>query len=307
MSIISKQTIEDVLLDAIVLTNDAFGIFDADDQLVFCNFAFCDIFAFAEQDALGKTFEHLVRSCFERKQGIKIDSSDIDAWLAMAHSKRRSIPFRAFEVDTCDKRWYRLTELMVGDFMFTYATDVTASKELELELLATKTKLQQLAATDYLTGIYNRREFNKLAEQELERCERNGLSATLMLLDIDHFKTINDTHGHTCGDAVLVGFTDRIKGELRGYDIFARVGGEEFAILLPEVTEDNALEIAKRCLKKISEVPFYYDGEHVQITVSIGMSECSKKLKSLDDVLKSADKRLYHAKQNGRDQVCNFN
>lgn len=304
MSKISKQTIEDILLDAIVLTNDAFAIFDQNDRVIFCNFAFCDIFALTEEQALNKTFEDLARSCFERRLGIKIDSDDIEAWLEMALSKRRSKPFRAFEIDTCEQRWFRLTEMMVGEYMFTYATDVTASKHLELELLATKSKLQRLASTDYLTGIYNRREFNKLAEKELHRCKRNGLNATLLLLDLDHFKAINDTYGHAGGDSVLVGFTDRIKVELRSYDIFARIGGEEFAILLPEVSEDNAVDIAQRCLKKISEVPFYFEGEDIQVSVSIGMSESSNKLKSLDQVLNSADKRLYQAKQSGRNQLC---
>lgn len=304
MSKISKQTIEDILLDAIVLTNDAVGIFDQNDTVVFCNFQFCDIFALTEEEALGQTFEHIVRGCFDRKLGIKIDSDDIEAWLEMALSKRRSKPFRTFEVDTCEQRWFRLTEMMVGEYMFTYATDVTESKQLELELIATKNKLQRLASTDYLTGIYNRREFNKLAEQELLRCERNGLKATLLLLDLDHFKTINDTYGHAGGDSVLVGVTDRIKGELRGYDIFARIGGEEFAILLPEVSEDNAIDIAERCLTKVSEIPFYFEGQDIEVSVSIGMSVSSSNLKSLDDVLKSADRRLYHAKQSGRNQLC---
>lgn len=304
MAKISKQTIEDVLLDAIVLTNDAFGIFDRNDEVVFCNFCFCEIFAQADQAALGMSFSQLVRSCFDRKQGIKIDSNDIEAWLKMANGNRRSVPFRSFEIDTIDKRWFRLTEMLVGEYMFTYGTDITASKNLELELLQAKTKLQQLAATDHLTGIYNRRQFNKLANQELLRVERNHVNASLILLDIDHFKLINDNYGHACGDAVLVALTDRVKGELRSYDIFARVGGEEFAILLPEAAPDSALDIAQRCLRKISERPFYYEGNYIAVTASIGMSATSTTLSSLDEMLKKADKRLYQAKQNGRDQIC---
>lgn len=303
MSEISKQTIEDILLDAIVQTNDAFGIFDAEDKVIFCNHPFCEVFAQTEQTTLKQTFESLIRSCHERKEGVKIESAGIEDWLLMAHNKRRSAPFRSFEVDTCDGRWYRLTEMMVSDYMVTYATDITSSKKLELELVDTRNKLQQLASTDYLTGIYNRRQFNKLAEQELYRCERNELHATLMLLDIDHFKHINDTYGHACGDAILVSFTDRIRGALRSYDIFARVGGEEFAILLPEVCIENANIIAERYLKKISDTPFYYDGEYISVTTSIGLSESYPEVKTLDYALQSADKYLYQAKQHGRNRV----
>lgn len=302
MSVISKQTIEDILLDAIVQTNDAFGVFDAEDKVVFFNYPFCELFAQTEQAILSQSFEQLIRSCFERKAGVNVETDDIEAWLTMANLKRRSAPYRSFEVDTCDGRWLRLTEMIVGDYIVTYGTDVTASKELELELVETKNKLQQLAATDYLTGIYNRRQFNKMAVQELLRCERKKLHATLMLLDIDHFKHINDTYGHACGDAILVGFTDRIRGELRSYDIFARIGGEEFAVLLPEVCNEKANMIAERYLKKIAEVPFYYNGEYITVTTSIGLSESYPNVKTLDYALQSADKFLYQAKQQGRNR-----
>lgn len=302
MSVISDQTIEDILLDAIVQTNDAFGVFNADDKVVFCNYPFCEIFAQTEQAILNQSFEQLIRSCFERKAGVNVEAEEIESWLTMAHQKRRSAPYRSFEIDTCDGRWLRLTEMMVGEYMVTYATDVTASKKLELELTEAKNKLQQLASTDYLTGIYNRRQFNKMAEQELLRCERTKLHATLMLLDIDNFKYINDTFGHACGDAILVSFTDRIRGELRSYDIFARIGGEEFAVLLPEVCNEKANAIAERYLKKISEVPFYYNGEYITVTTSIGLSESYPNIKTLDYALQSADKFLYQAKKNGRNR-----
>lgn len=303
MPAVTKETIDRILFKAIELTNDAIGIFDENDQVVFCNQSFAEIFAQSEASTLNLTFEQLIRSCFDRKAGVKIDSTCINTWLEMAAEKRRSSSYRSFEIDTCDDRWFRLSEMMVGEFLFTYATDITASKNLELELVQTKNKLQQLAATDHLTGIYNRRQFNKLAEQELLRCERNKLPATLVLLDIDNFKHVNDTYGHACGDAVLVGFTDRLKGELRSYDIFARIGGEEFAILLPEASDEEALKIAIRYLNKISDVPFYYEGEYIHATVSIGLSESYPQIKTLDYALKSADRRLYQAKQSGRNQV----
>lgn len=307
MSVVTKETIEHILFNAIELTNDAIGIFDKNDNVVFCNQSFSDIFAQPEQACLNQNFEQLIRSCFERKEGVKIDSTCIETWLDMARDKRRSSTYRSFEIDTCDDRWFRLTEMMVDEFLFSYATDITASKNLQIELVKTKNKLQQLASTDHLTGIYNRRQFYKLAEQELLRCDRSKLPATLVLLDLDHFKQINDTYGHACGDAVLVSFTDRIKGELRSYDIFARIGGEEFAILLPEANEEEAFNIAQRYLNKVTDVPFYYEGEYIHSTVSIGLSESYPKIKTLDYALKTADQRLYQAKQSGRNQVVGPN
>lgn len=304
MSKISDVVLEKLLINVVELTNDIICVFDKYDVIYYCNEPFSDILTLDIKQIIGKTFTDIITASYENNTGLNIDTDTLDDWLEMASERRRSKPFRSFEVDTVEGRWFRFTELIIDDYLFLYGTNITASKLIELKLTETQDKLQRLASTDFLTGIYNRRQFNKLASQELLRCERNELHATLVLLDIDYFKKINDKYGHACGDAVLVHLSDRIKAELRSYDIFARIGGEEFAVLLPEVDNSMAKDIANRYLKRISDTPFYYEGEYIDVTVSIGLSESYPDIKTLDYILKCADEHLYKAKAAGRNQVA---
>lgn len=287
---------------AVDMTQDAIGIYDADDVLTFCNRAYANLFD-CEESPIGSTFDELITKCYQYKRGVNVETDDISAWLAMAATKRRKRPFRSFEVDLVDGRWFKLTELIIDDQLFVYATDITVSKKTELELLETKEKLTQAASTDFLTGIYNRRHFSQMTKIEIERCERNQLHTSLVLIDIDFFKRINDSYGHAAGDNILCQVTQRIRNCLRGYDIFARIGGEEFAILLPETLSSHAYKIAERYRKEIANAAFEFEGKNIEVTVSIGISESYPETKTLDYLLKSADENLYIAKQTGRNKV----
>lgn len=287
---------------AIERTQDAIGIYNADDVLTYCNQPYAELFA-CEQLPIGTTFDQLITHCWESNSGVLIETENIEQWLMMAATKRRKRPFRSFEIDLVDGRWFKITELMVDDELFIYATDVTESKRTEIELLKTKEKLTEAASTDFLTNVYNRRHFSYLAKNEIERCDRSSQHVALVLLDIDHFKRINDQYGHAAGDKVLCELTERINKCLRGYDIFARVGGEEFAILLPETTSAEANNIASRYLRKISNTPFMFEQQALNVTVSIGISESYLENRNLDLMLKSADENLYIAKQTGRNKV----
>ncbi len=287
---------------AIEKTQDAIGIYNSDDVLTYCNQPYAELFA-CEQSAIGTIFDQLITHCWESKRGVLIETENIEQWLMMAATKRRKRPFRSFEIDLVDGRWFKITELMVDDELFIYATDVTESKRTEIELLKTKEKLTEAASTDFLTNVYNRRHFSYLAKNEIERCDRSSQHVALVLLDIDHFKRINDQYGHAAGDKVLCELTERISKCLRGYDIFTRVGGEEFAILLPETTSAEANNIASRYLRKISNTPFMFEQQALKVTVSIGISESYLENRNLDLMLKSADENLYIAKQTGRNKV----
>lgn len=297
-----NSTISSIFSQAVELTNDAIAIFDKSDVVIFCNPAFEETFGLIS-NPIGLTFADLIRHCFKNNVGANIVTEDIELWLEAAAQKRRQEEFRAFEADLVDSKWLRITELKMGDYIFLYATDVTASKTLELELKQTQNRLEVLASTDFLTGIFNRRHFSTIAKAEIDRCMRLKLHASLVLMDIDHFKMINDEFGHALGDEVLIEFSRRIESCLRPYDLFARVGGEEFAVLLPETDSVAATQVAKRYCKKISESPVTIEGESIKLTVSIGISESYPKIKTLDFLLKSADQQLYLAKESGRNKV----
>lgn len=166
-------------------------------------------------------------------------------------------------------------------------------------------ELERRAHTDFLTGLANRGRFMELAETEQARSARYSTPFSVLLLDIDHFKTINDRHGHKSGDAVLQALATILQRTLREVDIIGRVGGEEFAVLLPETGVKRALEVAERLRQAIADTAISTENDlPLHTTVSIGVAAPAAAQEHLDTVLRQADAALYAAKNGGRNQVC---
>jgi diguanylate cyclase (GGDEF)-like protein len=162
----------------------------------------------------------------------------------------------------------------------------------------------ELATTDPLTGVYNRRTFKELAEPLLSRARRTRGSVSLLLLDLDHFKRINDTHGHLSGDEVLSGFARLARTCLRKEDLLARYGGEEFVVLLPGTSEAAAMALAERIREEVAEATLYSANDTVRVTVSVGLAgESGEHVATLETLLGRADEALYVAKARGRNCV----
>ncbi len=174
-------------------------------------------------------------------------------------------------------------------------------KELEKELDQAKEK----ALYDGLTGVYNRASFNDRIKIEVEKAKRTGRSLFIVMLDLDHFKQINDNYGHQTGDMVLKIFAAQTKKVIRNIDFLGRYGGEEFVVLLPEITEERALDIAERIRSKIEKTKLIYDKKTFKVTVSIGMTSL-KKDDTVESFVERADKALYKAKESGRNKVVIF-
>jgi diguanylate cyclase (GGDEF)-like protein/PAS domain S-box-containing protein len=175
--------------------------------------------------------------------------------------------------------------------------DITEQVKLNREV-------EQLAVTDSLTGLWNRRHFFHLGERALLHALRYQSYLSLLMIDLDHFKKVNDTYGHTIGDEVLREFARFLKGCVRNADIVARYGGEEFVVLLPEVKKVAAFETAERIRKELARTPLKVDDLEVLITTSIGVSEFIRaEDEVLEQVIKRADVALYAAKKAGRNQV----
>lgn len=163
-------------------------------------------------------------------------------------------------------------------------------------------QIRHLAMRDHLTGLVNRRQMSDLMALELRRCRRSGRALLLAQLDIDHFKTINDTHGHAVGDLALQGFAQTALAHLRGGDVLARWGGEEFVLLLSDTEPDGAHELLER-VRSAVQAHVLRRGEHaIRITVSIGWAQ-HEPGESLDETLQRADHALYDAKQSGRNRI----
>ena len=185
------------------------------------------------------------------------------------------------------------------------AASVFASQvALALEKAQLLAQRQQLAITDELTGLYNRRGLYELGRREVERALRFDHPLSAVILDIDHFKKINDTYGHATGDQVLQLLSERCRENLRGVDIIGRYGGEEFVILLPESDLSEARKVAERLRKNISSEPFLTRQGEVQITASLGVTAVNGHGKDLSSLIERADQALYTAKQCGRNCVA---
>ncbi|OGI56983.1 MAG: hypothetical protein A2V58_07060 [Candidatus Muproteobacteria bacterium RBG_19FT_COMBO_61_10] len=173
------------------------------------------------------------------------------------------------------------------------------------ELEESKKALAELATTDSLTKLKNRRLFYSQAEQNLSACRRYGKDMSLLLIDIDHFKKVNDTFGHHAGDEVLVKVARLLARMVRAVDTVARFGGEEFAILMPETNRLGAAVLGERIRAAIGREQIVVDGRHIPVTVSIGISTlAAEDIESIDQMLNIADQRLYLAKNGGRNRIC---
>ncbi|ARJ64317.1 response regulator [Magnetospirillum sp. ME-1] len=177
-------------------------------------------------------------------------------------------------------------------------TDITERKRME-------SQLRHLATTDELTGCLNRRAFFAAAEQELERSGRYGGFVSVLMIDIDHFKQVNDRHGHAVGDQALRAATSAIRANLREIDTFGRLGGEEFAAILPETPLSGALQVAERLRQAVAAValPLGEGEAPLRLTTSLGVAERTSADSGLDQILARADTALYRAKAAGRNRV----
>ncbi|MES2296162.1 MAG: diguanylate cyclase [Pseudomonadota bacterium] len=183
------------------------------------------------------------------------------------------------------------------DFVIVTTLDITERKRMDAELL-------MLATTDFLTGLPNRREFMARLEDELARLQRNmDESAAVLMLDIDHFKHVNDHYGHATGDAVLRHMAGLMRSSQRKIDKLGRVGGEEFAVLLPGASAEAAAIYAERLRQSVADTPLAIDGHSIRVTVSIGIASILASDASPDAALIRADKALYSAKEAGRNRV----
>lgn len=165
-------------------------------------------------------------------------------------------------------------------------------------------EIYRLMTIDALTQVFNRRYFNEALEREFNRSRRYARSLSLIGFDIDHFKRVNDTYGHLTGDNLLRQIATAVKRKLRREDVFARTGGEEFGVLLPEVGLDGARATAEKVRRIVETTPLKYEQELVACSVSLGVATVGKEDATGEDLYKRADERLYEAKQAGRNRVA---
>ena len=179
--------------------------------------------------------------------------------------------------------------------------------DLVRELRQQINELSALVATDALTGLFNFRHFKAMLQTEMDRSKRSGIPTSLAMVDLDHFKRVNDNYGHEVGNQALQHLADILMSEVRTTDIVCRYGGEEFAMIFPETHLNLAVKVADRIRNEIASRPLCIEGEKIAITASMGISVYMKtSVLDIDEFIESVDKYLYEAKQSGRNCICHI-
>ncbi len=164
-------------------------------------------------------------------------------------------------------------------------------------------ELWLMATTDVLTGLLNRRSFVSRGNSEVARSRRYGNVYSALMIDVDHFKKVNDTYGHAGGDAVLKALAAKLKPQLRDSDLFGRLGGEEFAVFTPGISIEGATELAERLRREVAAMEVVFEKLAIQFTISVGVATAERGNATLETVLRRADRALYQAKASGRNRV----
>ena len=288
-----------VVLELLQASEQLIGIFDGHDILRFANPAFIQAYHLRPDGR--STWMDLMRGNYRHRRGTVVSEQDFDTWLASARSRRGKEPFRAFESDMHGNRWIWMTETTLANgWMLCVASDITPLHQDGRSLRQTRDQALRAAQTDALTGLSNRAHIKRLSGDLIAQ----GLPFVLVLLDLDYFKSINDTYGHPAGDEVLRDFARRLQACTRREDGCARMGGEEFMLLLSGVDMAQARVITQRLLAGVRTARPLADAPGRGYTTSAGLArhrsgECTTEL------YRRADQALYRAKQAGRDRlVC---
>ena len=288
------ETAERRFIDAVECLPDGFVLFDKDDRLVLSNTRYREIYAeTAEFIQPGARFADLIRKGVERGQYPDAVGNE-EAFITRRIEMHQN-PGEPIEQHLPGDRWFRVQERRTSEGgLVGFRFDITTLKRQERELA-------RLAWTDSLTGAMNRRRILELGGNEISRAHRHGAELSLLILDADHFKEINDRNGHTAGDQVLKGMVERWKRALRAHDLIGRIGGEEFCIVLPVVGPDNAARVAEKLRAAVADLPFAFEGQLLRATVSIGLATLAPG-DDLPALMRRADTALYQAKEAGRDR-----
>ncbi|HEX6722907.1 MAG TPA: diguanylate cyclase, partial [Burkholderiaceae bacterium] len=300
------------LAEAIEALPAGFELYDADDRLMMVNRMNIQMYPLlADLADQRPTFEHVVRTNASRG-GLPLlkTPEQLDAWIERRLNERRNPPEVAVH-QTAEGRWIRTYERRMRDGgLVAIRLDVSELMLREQELNVLNARLAQLnqelsvlSQTDPLTGLANRRAFDLRLAEEVSRAARHHMPLALMVIDIDHFKAYNDRYGHPAGDACLRRVADMLR-ECAGRptDLVARLGGEEFAVLLPHQGSADAMHVAERCLQVVEAAAIAHAGSSVapHLTVSIGVAQSIETAHDGATLLAAADAALYIAKRQGR-------
>ncbi|MCD1647273.1 GGDEF domain-containing protein [Marinobacter adhaerens] len=257
-------------------SRDGYALFDNNDTLIYCNATYGAL--------IGSTPENLQGSSFAKIRGFLGE-------------------VKISEVNLLDGRWFMSSENRLDEgWLIHRLVDITQQKRSERDLESTVKQLRDLSITDELTRVFNRRGFVAHVEDELKLHRDNGMTISMGLLDLDRFKSVNDTYGHAIGDMALKHAAQIIRNTIRDTDSVGRMGGEEFAIFLGNTSIVTAHEVLNRIRIALENTPLILESGPLHLTASIGLT-CLSHQTTFEALLSEADSALYAAKGNGRNRV----
>ncbi len=288
------KDIVELATDVIIVTK-AFPINAPGPEIVYVNKAFTDLTGYSKEEALG-----------DNPRILQSSDTDEETKKIIRHGLEQQVPVRVTiknYTKSGQEYWLDLSIVPLknaqGILTHFVAIERDATEQKENE-----EKLERLSRTDPLTGLLNRRSFDELIKNELMRFRRCGEVYSVLMLDIDHFKRINDNYGHSTGDHAIQAITRACESNLRVYDKMARIGGEEFCVLLPKTNKNLAYTVAEKLREVIGQTSIPTSEGATSLTISIGVSEVDNTDPDHYTTLKRADKLLYKAKKAGRNKVC---
>ncbi|ANY82384.1 hypothetical protein BB934_29190 (plasmid) [Microvirga ossetica] len=286
------------LVEALTESGQAVSIFDAEDNLRYANKTYQGMFLGNYDGPF--TFAGITRHAHRNGLGVRIDDGDVEAFLARTLSRRRSLPRKSFETDLVDGRWFWIDQtILPNGWILSVGADITALKQNEKALRQAHEAALKASQTDLLTGLASRRHILEQLDGMLAEHEASGSKLCIAVIDIDHFKAINDGHGHDAGDTVLRHFADMYRERVRAQDMLGRMGGEEFLLILPGAGADDAFRIIDRIRDRFPPAWLVEDGIDLSYTFSAGITEALKG-DDRSSILRRADRALYAAKGEGR-------
>ena len=278
------------------------ALYDASDTLRYANTGFWQALL-PGWKGLPLTFANIVRHWRAEQCGVIIQG-DVEDWLVRTGQRRRTnVPRRSFEVDLVDGRWLWLMESRLPDgWILSVGADITELKQTERALRNARENAVRDSRTDMLTGLPNRRHILELADAAIAEHHASAAPLAVAVIDLDHFKRVNDSFGHAAGDQILQHFAKLVSRRTRHSDHFGRIGGEEFLLLLPDIALPDARAMVEWLRQNVPAVRLAELGAPLAYSFSIGLTALLPG-ERLDTVLARADTALYAAKRAGRDRV----
>lgn len=283
-----------LMTSAMEVCAEAVMITDAKTQIIWANTAFERLTGYALKEVYGRKPSQVIRSgkqdsTFYQQMWFRLNQGKY--WTGELINRRSNgdLYYEQMTITPVKNRSGKVSHYVA------IKKDISRRKQDQL-------KLEELASRDSLTGLCNRRTFLERLATHLELGSAD--KGVLIMLDLDHFKQINDNHGHLCGDHILIDFAKLISSQLRTEDLFGRLGGEEFALLVPDVSFEEGMQIAEKLCQSLKKHPIRFHQLELQVTASLGVTRITNQDTRPEDLLDRADKGLYQAKASGRACVC---